>query len=91
MGLYRKNIILDTQITKNEYPESKFFSIDPQSTKIYDIYIKKVSEKHFFRYRPKWRCHRIPSAHKAECNTVAAPFFIICYSYPATKVRPILL
>ena len=30
VGLYRKNIILDTQITKNEYPESKFFSIDPK-------------------------------------------------------------
>lgn len=27
------------------------------------------------KYRPKWRCHRIPSAHKADRNTVAAPFF----------------
>lgn len=41
-------------------------------------------------YRKKWRCHRIPSAHKAECNTVAAPFFIICYSYPTTKGSLIL-
>ena len=30
VGLYRKNIILDTHIMKNEYLESKFFSIDPK-------------------------------------------------------------
>lgn len=30
VGLYRKNIILETHIMKNEYLESKFFSIDPK-------------------------------------------------------------
>ena len=30
VGLDRKNSILDTHIMKNEYLESKFFSIDPK-------------------------------------------------------------
>ena len=52
MGLYRKKCCLGTQIMENEYLESKFFSIDPKGNNLFDIMTEKVSERHFFLYRP---------------------------------------
>ena len=37
---------------ENEYLESKFFSIDPKGNILYDFMTEKVSERHFFLYRP---------------------------------------
>ena len=37
---------------ENEYLESKFFSIDPKGNILYDFMPEKVSERHFFLYRP---------------------------------------
>ena len=37
---------------ENEYLESKFFSIDPKGNILYDFMTEKVSELHFFLYRP---------------------------------------
>lgn len=52
MGLYRKKCCLDTQIMEIEYLESKFFSIDPKGNTLLDFMTEKVSECHFFLYRP---------------------------------------
>ncbi len=52
MGLYRKKCCLGTQIMENEYLESKFFSIDPKGNILFDFMTEKVSERHFFLYRP---------------------------------------
>ena len=52
MGLYRKKCCLGTQIMENEYLESKFFSIDPKGNILYDFMTEKISERHFFLYRP---------------------------------------
>ncbi len=52
MGLYRKKCCLDTQIMEIEYLESKFFSIDPKGNILLDFMTEKVSECHFFLYRP---------------------------------------
>lgn len=52
MGLCRKKCCLDTQIMENEYLESKFFSIDPKGNILLDFMKEKVSERHFFLYRP---------------------------------------
>ena len=52
MGLYRKKCCLDTQIMEIEYLESKFFSIDPKGNILLDFMTEKVSERHFFLYRP---------------------------------------
>ena len=37
---------------ENEYLESKFFSIDPKGNILFDFMTEKVSERHFFLYRP---------------------------------------
>ena len=37
---------------ENEYLESKIFSIDPKGNILYDFMTEKVSERHFFLYRP---------------------------------------
>ena len=37
---------------ENEYLESKFFSIDPRGNILLDFMTEKVSEYHFFLYRP---------------------------------------
>ena len=37
---------------ENEYLESKFFSIDPKGNILLDFMKEKVSERHFFLYRP---------------------------------------
>ena len=52
MGLCRKKCCLDTQIMENEYLENKFFSIDPKGNILLDFMTEKVSERHFFLYRP---------------------------------------
>ena len=52
MGLCRKTCRLDTQIMENEYLENKFFSIDPKGNILLDFMTEKVSERHFFLYRP---------------------------------------
>lgn len=52
MGLCRKKCCLDTQIMENEYLESQFFSIDPKGNILLDFMTEKVSERHFFLYRP---------------------------------------
>jgi len=37
---------------ENEYLESKFFYIDPKGNILFDFMTEKVSERHFFLYRP---------------------------------------
>ena len=45
---------------ENEYLESKFFSIDPKGNILYDFMTEKVSECHFFLYRPMQKKNNFP-------------------------------